>query len=252
MKKLIIFDAGCPMCRAYTKGLVAINKNLDRIPNNAVTDASILNRLDRQRARHEIPMVDLNGGETLYGVDTWLCLLGERSRALSGLLPVRWFRRLLDFLYAFISYNRRIIITVRPGRWSLLDLQPEFRLNYRLLFIALVFGLVSGLHYVCHGALPWLAPILLGLQIGLVILHLYSTKHPDFFETLLDYGGHLGMSLLLGGLILTIGLSVAWPVLMPVGYALTIGQHFIRSYNLGLNPWLSVSFTLIYLSITGL
>ncbi|RIV18516.1 hypothetical protein DYU11_28505 [Fibrisoma montanum] len=252
MKKLIIYDADCPMCRAYTKGLAAINKDLERIPNNAVTDASILNRLDYQRARHEIPMVDLNGGETLYGVDTWLYLLGERGRILGGLSPLRWLKRLLNVLYAFISYNRRIIVPVRPGRWSLLELQPEFHLSYRLLFIGLVFGLVAGLHYVCHGMVPWLAPVLLGLQIGLVSAYLYVTKHPDFTETLLDYCGHAGMSLLLGGFILTMGLTTGWLVLLPIGYALTVGQHFIRSYNLGLNPWLSVSFTVIYLSIAGL
>ncbi|WP_332369221.1 hypothetical protein [Spirosoma telluris] len=64
-------------------------------------------------------------------------------------------------------------------------------------------------------------------------------------ETILDYTGHLTMSLFVGTLLITIGLVIGWSALEPVGYAFMIGQHFIRVYRLGLSPWLSVWFTVL-------
>lgn len=249
MKKLIIYDGSCPMCRLYTKGMVAADNsgNLTRISNDQLSQRAILDRIDKQRARHEIPLVDLNGGETLYGVDTWLYALGERSHSIEKLLSVTWLKVMLQQLYAFISYNRRIIITSAPGRWQLLDLQPEFRLSYRLVFVFMVMSLVGGLHYAVVKSFAWPAFALPVIQIGLVSLYLSLTKHLPLLETLLDYIGHLGMSLLLGGLVIAIGSALHWPTSILVGSALAISQHFIRTYRLGLSPWLSASFTLLCL-----
>lgn len=85
MKKLIIYDQRCPMCRLYTKGMVAMDTtgSLLRMGSDQFTDKALLSRLDRQRARHELPMIDLDGGETLYGVDTWAYAFGRRSRQLT-------------------------------------------------------------------------------------------------------------------------------------------------------------------------
>lgn len=73
MEKLIIYDESCPMCKLYTKGMVAADTSgcLTRLSSGQLTQETI-NRIDQQRARHEIPLVDLDGGETLYGVDTWI------------------------------------------------------------------------------------------------------------------------------------------------------------------------------------
>ncbi len=44
MKKLIIYDESCPMCRVYTKGMVAMDTTgtLARIGNGHVADTGIL------------------------------------------------------------------------------------------------------------------------------------------------------------------------------------------------------------------
>ena len=251
MKKLIIYDAGCPMCRLYTKGMVAADGSgcLTRLSSDQLSDTTLLSRIDPRRAKHEIPLVDLDGGETLYGVDTWVYALSQRTDRPEKLLSLSWLRAALQTLYAFISYNRRIIITSAPGRWQLLDLQPEFRLGYRLAFVMLVMSVVGGLHYAFVGSLEWRVAALLTGQIGLVAAYLRLTKRPDFVETLLDYCGHLGMSLLLGGVVMTIGLVGHWPTGLLIGTALAISQHFIRMYRLGLNPWLSASFAVLYLLI---
>jgi hypothetical protein len=206
-----------------------------------------INRIDQQRARHEIPLVDLDGGETLYGVDTWIYALGKQNQQMEKLLSLNWIKSSLQTLYAFISYNRRIIITSAPGRWNLLDLQPDFRLDYRLAFILTVFGLVSGLAAIVHFPI-WLPATLLLLISQLSVTCLYlAVRHDDnFLQTMLDYAGHLGMSLLVGGFVSALGFTMGWPALIQIGCALAIGQHFIRSYRLGLSPWLSVCFASLF------
>ena len=250
MKKLIIYDGSCPMCRLYTKGMIAAdcNSSLTRLSSEEVVQETVLNRLDRQRARHEIPLVDLDGGETLYGIDTWTYVFGRRSHSIEKLLSFRWLRVILQKLYAFISYNRRIIITSAPGRWQLLDLQPDFRLGYRLAFILLVFGLVSALFFIPGGS-TWPITILITGQITVAALSIWLAKRSDFLVTLMDYTGHLGMTLLIGGLFMWTSYILSWPTFISIGYTLMIGQHFIRCYRLGLDPWLSVWFTGLVMSL---
>lgn len=251
MKKLIIYDQSCPMCRLYTKGMVATSQDgcMARVGSNQLADREIISRIDPQRARHEIPMIDLDGGETIYGINTWAYAFGHKSRRLTYLLSLRWLRSTLQHLYAFISYNRRIIITSAPGRWQLLDLQPEFRLSYRIPFVLLIFGLVGILFSVIYGSV-WIATILIVSSLLFVSLFLALTQSANAAETWLDYAGHLGMSLLIGGVLMFISLRLGWSPLALVGQALTIGQHFIRAYRLGLNPWLSVVFTTSLLLVT--
>ena len=241
MKKLLIYDASCPMCRVYTKGMVAADQSgyLSRISNDQLTDRGLLNRIDRQRARHEIPMVDLDGGKTLYGVDTWLFALGQFSQLLQRALSFGWVRQFLQKLYAFISYNRRIIITSAPGRWQLMDMQPDFRLRYRLPFSVLMLAISVGLFCTINQSFGPIAT-LVASQLVATALYLRAFKSDYFLETILDYAGHLGMSLLVGGVFIKIGQLTNIPAFALTGYALLIGQHFIRTYRVGLNPWISV------------
>ncbi|SOD93256.1 thiol-disulfide oxidoreductase DCC family protein [Spirosoma fluviale] len=246
MKKLIIYDESCPMCNLYTRGMVASDHSgcLTRTSSGQLTQ-DLIARLDPKRVRHEIPLVDLEGGETLYGVDTWIYAAGQRNKQLEDILSVGWFKAILQTLYAFISYNRRIIITSAPGRWNLMDLQPDFHAGYRLAFIAVVSGLVGLLFSGIHSSIwpPAAIALILG-QLTITCLYLLRQRPDDFGQMMLDYIGHFGMSLLLGGLVIAVGVSIGWTALVYTGYALMIGQHYIRTYRLGLNPWLSVCFTI--------
>lgn len=216
--------------------------SLNRIGNGQLTNTVLLNQIDRKRAKHEIPLIDLNGGQTLYGVDTWTYAFGQKSQLIYKLISTTGIRLILQKLYAFISFNRRIIITSAPGRWQLLDLTPDFRLDYRLTFVLLVFGLAGALFGTINGSTGPVAT-LLASQMLLACLFLVITRTGNYLETLLDYAGHLGMSLLLGGLVVQLGLGIDSSSVVLIGYALAIGQHFIRVYRLGLNPWLSVGYT---------
>ncbi|QDK81659.1 hypothetical protein EXU85_24825 [Spirosoma sp. KCTC 42546] len=246
MKKLIVYDESCPMCRLYTKGMVAADTSgcLTRVSSSKLPPELVINRLDKQRARHEIPMIDLDGGETLYGVDTWIYAVGQMNQQLQKLLSLNWLKLMLQKIYAFISYNRRIIITSPPGRWQLLDLQPDFHAGQRLAFILFIFGLTTSLWFSGNSSAwpPALFLVTVG-QLAAVKLYLLTQPSANTTETVLDYTGHLGMSLFLGVLIISISSLVGWQILGLVGYALMIGQHFIRTYRLGLSPWLSIWFT---------
>lgn len=246
MKKLIIYDESCPMCKLYTKGMVAADTSgcLTRISNGEINNESIINRIDLQRARHEIPLVDLNGGETLYGVDTWIYALGQRNQPLKKLLSSQWFKVLLQKLYAFISYNRRIIITAAPRRWQLLDLQPDFHAGHRIAFILAIFGVTIWL-WLAGSSSIWQLLILIISQIITTQLYLLTQPSINTVETILDYTGHLAMSLFVGAFLITMSSVIGWSSLGLVGDAFMIGQHFIRTYRLGLSPWLSVWFTVL-------
>ncbi|WP_266367110.1 thiol-disulfide oxidoreductase DCC family protein [Tellurirhabdus rosea] len=251
MEKAIIFDDNCPMCRLYTKGFVKMGllKEEQRLGNSGLADEAITTRVDPQRARHEIPLVDLQGGETLYGVDALLELLGSKSRAIRYLGSVRWVKMVLYRLYAFISYNRRIVVPTPADRWELMDFEPQFHARWRLLFLAVVFGLVGALHVTAVGTLKWSVVAGVAVQIGLVAAHLRHKRTPNYWEHLLDYTGHLGMSLLPAAVLLSIALPFGWTGLAVAGVALSIWQHYLRTQILGLSPWLTVIFAGIYFAL---
>ncbi|MVM34697.1 hypothetical protein GO755_32010 [Spirosoma sp. HMF4905] len=246
MKKLLIYDESCPMCKLYTKGMVAADSSgcLTRMSNGELPNESVVSRLDRQRARHEIPLIDLDGGETLYGVDTWIYAFGHHNQQLERLLSLGWLRTILQKLYAFISYNRRIIITSAPGRWQLLDLQPDFHAGQRVAFILTIFGVTTWAWATSHSTI-WPLAALIGCQLGITKFSLLLQPSINTLETILDYTGHLGMSLFIGTLFIAIGSTTGWSTIRLIGYALMIGQHFIRTYRLGLSPWISVVFTVL-------
>lgn len=244
MKKVVIYDESCPMCRLYTKGMVAADRSgqLGRLGNHHLTDRVIISRLDEQRARHEIPLVDLDGGETLYGIDTWAYAFGQRSQLITRALTRSWLRAALRSLYAFISYNRRIIVATAPGRWNLFDLTPDFRPGYRLSFAVLTLALTVVAHTLVTGSLD--VPFFLFLAGQLLVAGAYIRLHTDSdrLEPFLDYCAHVGLCFLIGGLPKLIGIMTGTDWLLPVGNALIIGQHFIRTQTIPLSPWLSVGF----------
>ncbi len=133
--KVIIYDDVCPLCKAYTSGFVAVGWLL---PQNRIgfseAPASILDRIDIDRARHEIPLHDTQTGETLYGKDALFFILGEAMPIFKPLF--RWvpFRAIIFVLYQIITYNRRIIVGSRTPIKGF-DCAPDFNLFYRGLYI---------------------------------------------------------------------------------------------------------------------
>lgn len=149
--KAIIYDDNCPMCQAYTKLFVSTGflQEENRIPfskihNYCLPDSVEICKVDWQRARHEIPVIDKANGKVFYGIDALAEVLNHKIFFIKPMLdfkPVRWF---FLKLYKLISYNRKIIVANHSPVIGQMDASPDYSLKWRLLFIAVVIFL-SGL-----------------------------------------------------------------------------------------------------------
>lgn len=130
---LILFDAECPMCGLYTKAFVyagLLDKNGRAAYQRYPAEACPL--LDRQRAVNEIALVNQQTGEVTYGIHSLLKVFGTAMplfKPVFEFVPLVW---LLSKVYAFISYNRRVII---PAAADSFEYQPTFKLHYRIAYL---------------------------------------------------------------------------------------------------------------------
>jgi predicted DCC family thiol-disulfide oxidoreductase YuxK len=135
--KIIIYDDVCPMCKAYTEGFVHLGwLPLENRVGFSQVPKTILDQIDSDRARHEIPLFDTETGETIYGKDALFFILGEQMPLLKPLFKFPPFRGLIFCLYQIITYNRRIIAG-SPTPQNGLDCAPDFSVFYRWLYIGL-------------------------------------------------------------------------------------------------------------------
>ena len=139
---IILYDAECPMCSLYTNAFVK-TKMLDKDGRVAYQSAPhVCSNVDMQRAVNEIALINKNTGEITYGVDSLIVVIGNRwplLKILFSFTPLLWLARKL---YAFISYNRRVIIPHIESN-DLFTIQPEYRKEYRIAYL-LVTWLFTG------------------------------------------------------------------------------------------------------------
>lgn len=131
---MILFDAECPMCRVYTQAFVKTGM-LDHNGRSAYQDeahAGTCPVYDRQRAVNEIALIDLESGEVTYGVKSLFKIIANTWPVFTPLFAFKPFIWLMSKVYAFISYNRRVII---PAAETGFEYQPTFKLHYRLLYL---------------------------------------------------------------------------------------------------------------------
>lgn len=249
MKPLLIYDADCPACEAYTKGFVKLGllPAEARQSNKTCHDQRIIDRLDPERMRHELPFVDLEGPEVRYGVDAMLTLIGFRFPGFARLVQRTFLYGWAKKLYAFVSYNRRVVFPTEPERWQLLDFAPRFHMGYRLFLIAFIFGFVGLIHGLVIGelGLTTLLPLAGVLLAGGIAVH--QAASTDRLPHWLDYVGHVGVSLLAGAVFNAIGIATGLHFLMQVGDAMMVWQLIIRLRVMLLPYWLVMPFVMLVL-----
>lgn len=249
MKPLVIYDADCPACGAYTKAFVSLGWLAPeaRQSNQACRDQRLTDRLDPERMRHELPLVDLEGPEVRYGVDAILTVIGFRFPGFARLVQQTFLYGWAKKLYAFISYNRRVVFPTAPERWQLLDFAPRFHLGYRLLLIGLLFGMVGLIHWLATGSLDgqsWL-PLAGVLLAGGIAVHQAATT--DRLPHWLDFVGHVGVSIFAGAVFNVLGIATGLPFLLLVGHAVMVWQLVIRLRVMLLPLWLVMPFIVFIL-----
>ncbi|TND10657.1 MAG: hypothetical protein FD123_299 [Bacteroidetes bacterium] len=147
-KKAIIYDNSCPMCAMYTEGFTrwGILKKENRVAFAELDTQQFIAQLDPERSRDEIPLVDLEGGKTIYGLDALLFMLSEKIPALTYIFrvqPVYWF---FKKLYKLISFNRRVIVGGRYKKEKI-DCAPHFNLKYRVVFMLFAAAFATWITY---------------------------------------------------------------------------------------------------------
>ncbi len=145
--KVIIYDDSCPMCKVYTQGFVQMRiLTADHRVGFARADAVYTAQLDLNRARHEIPLLDTQTGEVLYGMDALFCLIGHRFPIFTPLFRMPRFRTLIYSFYQIVTYNRRVIAGCAPPREGF-NCAPDFNKAVRLRYLRL--AVVGWLLLIC-------------------------------------------------------------------------------------------------------
>lgn len=132
---IILFDGECPMCKAYTNAFVQTGM-LPADGRAAYQDGidTICPLIDRQRAVNEIALVDIGSGEVTYGVKSIFKILGNTCPIFGPLFSFKPFVWLMTKVYAFISYNRRVIIpaSITGDGFAF---QPTLKIHYRAAYL---------------------------------------------------------------------------------------------------------------------
>jgi hypothetical protein len=128
---VILFDAECPMCKVYTRAFTSTGMLDDdgRAPYQTHSCPTV----DRKRAVNEIALVNTTTGEVSYGIDSLFKVIAHSFPILKPLFSCKPFARVMRKVYAFISYNRKVIIPApQPTDPAL---QPAFSLKYRIAWL---------------------------------------------------------------------------------------------------------------------
>lgn len=131
----IIYDAECPLCNLYTGAFVKtgmLDEN-GRAPYDMLTNGQWSN-VDPVRARNEIALINKKDMSVYYGIDSLFTILGHNMRFFQPLFRSTIFRKAINQLYFFISYNRKVIA---PGKSfeNAGACTPELNYTYRLAYI---------------------------------------------------------------------------------------------------------------------
>lgn len=220
---LILFDADCPLCKMYTQGFVNMGI-LDKRGRLSYQEYApeACPALDRHRAVNEIAMINQETGEVTYGIKSLFKVFGTAVPVLKPLFEFSPFVWLMGKVYAFISYNRRVIIPADKSKSSY-ELQPGFNLTYRIAY--LVFTCLVTAYILCFYAKLMAGP----LPEGTVYREFLICGGQIFFQGMIisflnkgkrwDYLGNMMTISFIGALLLLPGLLVAnWFKLNPIYY----------------------------------
>lgn len=258
---IILYDAECPMCKLYTKAFVNTHM-LDAAGRTSYQHMpqEVCPLVDMQRAVNEIALVNTKTGEVTYGVASLLKVITHSAPILKPVFnhkPILW---LLQKAYNFISYNRRVIVpgSKKDGN----DVQPAFRLSYRLLYLLITWLIVGAVLTRYADFLTGVVPagnayreyLICGGQIlfqGIVVTLYAPTKRWDYLGNMMTIY-MVGALFLLPVMVLAklfAFSSIACTVLFMAVAGLMFLEHVRRSKLLNLGSALTISWMIYRLLI---
>lgn len=258
----IFYDAECPMCKLYTSGFAKAGMlEQEGVQSYQQMPDPLCLHIDQQRAVNEIALINTLTGEVTYGIHSLFKVLGNSIPLFKPLFAFKPFIWLMTKVYAFVSYNRKVIIPA-PVHAGASILQPDFKLRYRLTYLFFTWlaasyiltvyaPLLKGLmpaggayreYLICGGQLVWQA-----IMISLVAKEQKWTYLGNMMTI-----SFAGAVLLLPGILIAGYFSL--PALVYAGYFMLVAglmflEHFRRMglLKLGLIP--TISWTLYRIAI---
>jgi hypothetical protein len=236
----ILYDAECPMCKAYTNAFT-ITGMLDsngRAPYQQMPDFACP-LIDHQRAVNEIALINKTTGQVTYGIESLFKIIANSFPFLRPLFNCKSFTAVMRKVYAFISYNRKVIIPAPTTDTH--TLQPTFRLRYRLAYLLFTITLIS---WICTAAPIRISTSLATTTGQLLFQTLFITAYAP--KKTWDYLGNL-MTISLAGALLLLPMILSHPDLFFfTGYcafvaALMLFEHNRRTKLLGLGGALTIT-----------
>jgi hypothetical protein len=164
------------------------------------------------KACNEIALVNRKTGGVTYGIDSLLLIIGNSFPLFKPLFKLPAFHWVMNKLYAFISYNRKVII---PGKnfESKNSCTPSFSYRYRLVYIFITFLLTAFILNAYRGRLTGIIPpgnlyreiVICGTQIFFQGVVVYFLKR----ERVIHYLGNMMTISFAGSLLLLIALPLS-------------------------------------------
>jgi predicted DCC family thiol-disulfide oxidoreductase YuxK len=229
--KAMIYDDNCPLCSCYTRAFVkaGLLKKENRIAFRKI-DTNALS-IDWNRARHEIPLVDMETAEVVYGLDALIMVLQQRFTFIAPLLkikPINWFFRKL---YKLVSYNRRIIVASVDKKNCGFDCCPDFNYTYRLLLLLVLLTITNTFLFGFSAILHLPAKLCCSSLIAPLFFLIFYRKEASNLEISIHYGiiGVIATFLLF----LTASIQsilLGWfPIILYIGIAIIIAIVFLQT-----------------------
>jgi predicted DCC family thiol-disulfide oxidoreductase YuxK len=148
--KILVYDDNCPLCKWYSGLFVKYGfLHADGRKAFSVLDENLLAKIDFDKSRNEIPLLDTETGKVIYGIDALLEILNQKIpliKSAGNLMPVKWF---FKKLYKLVSYNRKVIVAKRCSAGSI-DCAPDINYRYRFVFLLACLLLNTILLYPIH------------------------------------------------------------------------------------------------------
>lgn len=202
----LLYDEDCPLCQAYTSSFIKTGM-LDKNGRKSFNQISTIDKsiIDIERASNEIALIDTKNKTVTYGINSLLKVIGHRFPIINTIGHFPPVHYTLELLYAFISYNRKVIMPNKENKSLSPQCIPSFNNPYRLayIFIAIIITSSTVVSYLKLNSwvpnLRW--STISALTLGLVIFQwLFIIKRDHF--SIINYLGHVMTVSLYGSLIL--------------------------------------------------
>ena len=266
---VLLFDAQCPLCTAYSNTFVKSGM-LEKTGREAYQEmnAETCIYIDKDKARNEIALVNKSNGEVYYGLDSIFKIIANSYPIFKPLFQFSPFYWIMKKLYAFISYNRKVIV---PGKKNADTCIPDVNIKYRIAYLLFTWIISSFILTTYSAYLTGLIPaskfhrefIICGGQIIFQALVIYFIAK----EKILDYLGNMMTISFAASLLLLVFLGVgklfeiAGPLMYAGFFMMVVGamflEHLRRMTLLGIGPapsvtWVIYRILVLTIILTGL